>query len=155
MRTTFRLLAAALILAAIAPVAAAAKWLPVHSVWSENRPIYIKDGDTGQLYTPERGYASHNWQEGTGQAFSHAVGIIPSGDVYEFRMVSLSFSDSDSINGLWDIYRNGALVCNHCVGKAYGLSGAIGNYFKIYVGTPLAYAEKWHFSGYITNRFDY
>ena len=154
MRTTFRLLAAALVVAALVPAAASAKWLPVHSVWSENRPIYIIDGDTGKLYNAELGYASHNWQETTGQAFSHAVGIGGS-NLYEFRMVSLSSSDSDSINGLWDIYRNGALVCNHCVGKAYGLSGAIGNYFKIYVGTPIAYAEKWHFSGYITNRFDY
>lgn len=59
------------------------------------------------------------------------------------------------MTGLWDVYRNGSLVCNHCVGKVYGLSGAIGSYFKIYVGTPLAYAETWHFSGYITNRFDY
>ena len=41
------------------------------------------------------------------------------------------------------------------MGKAYGLSGAIGDYFKIYVGMPHIYAERWHFSGYITNRFDY
>ena len=154
MRTIFRLLAAALVLATLVPVAASAKSQPVHSVWSDNRPIYIKDGDTGQLYNATSGSASHNWQESTGQAFSHAIGVA-NGDLYEFRMVSLTSSDSDSINGLWDIYRNGTLVCNHCVGSAYGLSGAIGNYFKIYVGTPLAYAEKWHFSGYITNRFDY
>jgi hypothetical protein len=154
MRTTVRLLSAALVLAVLIPAAAAAKPLPVHSVWSDNRPIYIIDGDTGRIYTPTVGYSSHNWQETTPQAFSHAEGIA-NGDLYEFQMVSLSASDFDSILGLWDIYRNGVLVCNHCVGKAYGLSGAIGNYFKIYVGTPLAYAEKWHFSAYITNRFDY
>jgi hypothetical protein len=55
------------------------------------------------------------------------------------------------------VYRNGALRCASCIGSAYGLSQAagVGNYFKIYVGSPFAYAEDWHFSGYITSRFDY
>jgi hypothetical protein len=30
-----------------------------------------------------------------------------------------------------------------------------GNYFKIYVGTPAAYAEKWLYSGDRTERFDF
>lgn len=44
---------------------------------------------------------------------------------------------------------------NNCIGKAYNLSTPIGDYFKIYIGTPAAYAEKWHFSGYVTRRFDF
>ena len=47
---------------------------------------------------------------------------------------------------------------NDCVGKAYMLSPSPippGNYFKIYVGTPAAYAEKWLYSGDRTDRFDF
>jgi hypothetical protein len=136
--------------ASVAPAAAQ----PVHSVWSDNRPIAIRDGDTGVSYTPTQGYSASSWQESTPQSFSHALGKA-GGHLYEFRLVSVASNDFDSILGLWDIYRDGALVCNLCVGQAYGLSGAIGDYFKIYVGTPSGYAELWHYSGYITNRFDY
>ncbi len=153
MRQTSRLFLA-FVLLSLFTSAAWAKWFPVHSVWSDDRPIYVIDGDTGTLYTPTSGDSASSWQETTPQGFSHAVGVTSNG-LYEFRLITVSANDSDSLTGLWDIYRNGTLACNHCVGKAYGLSGPIGGYFKIYVGTPLAYAEKWHFSAYITNRFDY
>ncbi len=152
MRLSLRFLVAAFILG-IFSSAAWAQGEPVHSVWS-NRPLAIADGDTGKWYTPTDGNLVSSWQENTPQAFSHALGLA-GGHQYEFRLVAVSSSDFDSILGLWDIYRDGTLACNHCVGQAYGLSGAIGNYFKIYVGDPFAYAEKWHYSGYITNRFDY
>lgn len=152
MRSTLRFLAAALVLG-IFSSAAWAQGEPVHSVWS-TRPILIIDGDTGASITPREGYSVSSWQESTPQAFSNAMGNNGL-RFYEFRLVSVKGSDSDSILGLWDIYRNGALVCSLCVGQAYGLSGAVGNYFKIYVGTPTEYAEKWHYSGYITSRFDY
>jgi hypothetical protein len=153
MRQTSRLFLAAALLSLCAS-AAWAKWYPVHSVWSDDRPIYVIDGDTGVTYTPTSGDSASNWQETTPQGFSHAVATTSNG-LYEFRLITVSANDYDSLTGLWDIYRNGTLACNHCVGKAYGLSGAVGGYFKIYAGTPLAYAEKWHFSAYITNRFDY
>jgi hypothetical protein len=153
MRLTKRL-SLAVVLLGLCASAAWGKWLPVHSVWSDNRPIYVIDGDTGITYAPSQGYSASSWQQTTPQAFSHAAALTSNGQ-YEFRLVAVSASDNDSISGLWDIYRNGTLACNHCVGQAYGLSGAVGSYFKIYVGTPLAYAEKWHFSGYITSRFDY
>ena len=56
-----------------------------------------------------------------------------------------------------NVRHNGVIVCNKCVGKAYWLSpgGGPGNYFKIYVGTPTAFAEKWLYSGELTKRFDY
>ena len=129
-----------------------AKWLSVHQVASA-KPLYLTDGDTGVSYTPSLGYSSSNWQVSTKQGFAHAVANTPGG-LYEFRLVHVQSSDDYGINGLWDIYRGGVLACDDCVGKIYGLSGAVGDYFKIYVGTPLAYAEKWHFSGYITGRFD-
>lgn len=152
MRLTFRFLTFAFLLAVFAP-AVQAQGEPVHSVWS-TRPIAVLDGDTGAVITPREGYSASSWQETTPQAFSHALAKTGLRS-YEFRLVSVTSSDYDSILGLWDIYRNGSLVCNLCVGQAYGLSGAVGDYFKIYVGTPLAYAEKWGYSAYITSRFDY
>jgi hypothetical protein len=153
MRLTIRLSAVALLFSLFA-ASAQAKWLPVHSVWCEDRPILVRDGETGKTYTPDLGYSANSWQESTPQSFSHAVALA-GGNQYEFRLITTSSNDVDSILGIWDVYKNGVLACNHCIGKAYGLSGAIGSYFKIYVGTPLVYAENWHFSGYITNRFDY
>lgn len=132
---------------------AAAKWLPVHQIASD-KPIYVTDGDTGKQYKPTFGRASSNWQVGTKQGFSHAIAIADGG-LYEFRLTRVQSSNDAEIQGLWDIYHDGVLACDDCVGKAYGLNGPLGNYFKIYVGTPLAYAEIWHFSGYITHRFDY
>lgn len=153
MRLTVRLMVAVLALG-LSASAASAKWFPVHSVWSDNQPILIIDGNTGKQYQPSLGYSATSWQETTSQGFSHAVGLTSNG-LYEFRMLSTSSNNNDEILGLWDVYHNGVLVCGSCVGKVYGLSFPIGNYFKIYVGTPLGYAERWHFSGYITNRFDY
>lgn len=153
MKALFGSLAAAIALTIVTVSPASAKWLPVQHVGSE-KPIAVVDGDTGESERPELGYASSNWQASTPQAFSHAIALA-GGHLYEFRLVRVKGSDEDSISGWWDIYRNGALACKRCVGKAYGLSGAIGDYFKIYVGTPRVYAERWHFSGYITNRFDY
>lgn len=132
---------------------AAAKWLAVHQVASD-KPLYFTDGSTHKSYKIRTGFASSNWQVFTPEAFSHAVTVTTNG-LYEFRMVKLSSSDDSSINGAWDIYHDGVLVCDDCIGSAYGLDQAPGNYFKIYVGTPLAYAEDWHYSGYITHRFDY
>ncbi|HEV7666937.1 MAG TPA: hypothetical protein VGS22_00310 [Thermoanaerobaculia bacterium] len=153
MKSPLRIAFTALALLGAASIAEA-KWVPVHSVWSDNSPLAVRDGATGVWSTPTLGYSSSNWQEGTSQAFSHAV-ALSDGHLYEFRLVTVSTSDNDQIGKLWDVYKDGVLACNDCVGKVYGLSGPIGAYFKIYVGTPFAYAELWHFSGYITNRFDY
>ncbi len=153
MKSTLRIAVATLALFA-ATVTAEAKWVPVHSVWSDNSPLYVRDGETGKWFTPDLGYSASSWQEGTEQAFSHAV-AFGNGHLYEFRLVTVSTSDNDEIGKLWDVYKDGTLACDDCVGKVYGLSGSIGDYFKIYVGTPSAYGEIWHFSGYITNRFDY
>lgn len=128
---------------------------PVHSIESE-KPLYLHDYDWGYTWSSfYEGNSVSSWQEGTPQAFSHVGAITAKKVEYEFKLVDVSFSDDDEIEGLFDIYRNGVLMCNDCVGKAYGLDGAIGDYFKIYVGTPFAYAENWHYSGYITHRFDY
>ncbi len=151
MRASLRLAFVLIALLAAAPLAAQ----PVHSVWSD-KPIAIADGDTGAWYSPTSGNSVSSWQEKTLQAFSNAIGFVGATQ-YEFRLISVGSSDNDEIIGLWDVYRNGSLRCASCVGKAYGLSQAagVGNYFKIYVGSPTCYAENWHYSGYIAARFDY
>lgn len=75
--------------------------------------------------------------------------------VYDFRLVQVTATTVSEIDGKFDIFKNGVNVCHLCIGKAYGLNQPVGQYFKIYVGTPAAYAEKWHYSGFITSRFDF
>lgn len=126
-----------------------------HSVWSR-KPLFVFDGDSGAKYKSfVKGSAAAAWTEGTIRAYFRAVAIINPKLKYDFELVKVTSTNADMIEGLYDIKRNGVLVCDDCVGKAYGLSLPVGNYFKLYVGTPAGYAEKWHYSGYITNRFDF
>lgn len=128
-----------------------------HSVWSD-KPLLVRDGKTGKEFKDiKQGDAIFAWTQATPRAYAHANGMISATLNYDFMLVSVTSSDADSILGKWIVRRNGVIVCNNCIGKAYGLSqpAAAGNYFKIYVGTPAAYAEKWHYSGYITSRFDF
>ena len=141
----------ALVLAASPALAAD----PVHSVESE-KPYVAYDYDAGkEIGKFKAGDAVFSWQEGSDPAFAHALFYSAAGDEYEFRLGKQTGNGFDSIEGLWDIHRNGVLLCDDCVGKAYGLDGAVGDYFKIYVGTPFAYAENWLYSGWITHRYDY
>ena len=127
-----------------------------HNVWSK-KPFHLTDGDTGKNYTAFKiGSASAAWTEGTTRAYFRAVAIIAIGTPkYDFELVKTTSTSSSEIEGLFDIKRDGVLVCDDCKGKLYGLNLAVGTYFKLYVGTPAAYSEKWHYSGYITSRFDF
>jgi hypothetical protein len=126
-----------------------------HSVWS-TKPLFINDWATHTEYKNfVSGNAAFAWTQTTIRAYAHALGVVTPALRYDFMLVSTTGSDVDSITGRWNVRRNGVLVCSNCIGKAYILSQPIGNYFKIYVGTPAAYAEHWHYSGYITNRFDF
>jgi hypothetical protein len=126
-----------------------------HSAWSE-KPLMVRDGATGTQYDAFlKGDAAFAWTQATTRAYGHSLAKITAALNYDFMLVSTTSSDADTISGRWNVRRNGVLVCANCIGKAYGLSQPVGNYFKIYVGTPAMYAEKWHYSGYITSRFDF
>lgn len=126
-----------------------------HSVWS-TRPIGLIDGATGAHYAAfVSGNAAFAWTQATPSAYAHALAIVTPALKYDFMLISTTSSDADSITGRWIVRRNGVIVCSNCIGKAYVLSSPIGSGFKIYVGTPAAYAERWHYSGSITNRFDF
>jgi hypothetical protein len=126
-----------------------------HNVWS-TKPLAVNDWAAHISYNAfVRGDASFAWTETTVRAYAHAHAVVTPALQYDFMLISVTSTTVDTINGRWNVRRNGVIVCNNCIGKAYILNGAIGDYFKIYVGTPAMYAERWHYSGYITNRFDY
>ena len=127
-----------------------------HSVISE-RPLYLVDGDTGQKYSQFEGYSLISWQDMARYGFFYAKAVIatPIYSTYEFTLTAISSTDKKYIEGLWDIKKNGAIVCEGCVGKAYGLDTPVGGYFKLYIGDSQCNDNSWHFSGYITDRFDF
>ncbi len=131
---------------------------PAHSVWS-NKPLGMRDGDTMHAFNDlARGNAAFAWNQGTTIAYARAVGVVNATLTYDFRLVQVTGATSVSeIDGKFDIFKNGVNVCHLCIGRAYLLDqpAGTGKYFKLYVGTPAAYAEKWLYSGYITSRFDF
>ena len=153
MKSPLRTAIAVLVLLGSASIADAQS-IPVHSVWSDNSPLLVRDGITGVWSTPSLSFFSANWQEGTNQAFVHAL-ATSGGHVYEFRLIGVATSTDNEIDKLWDVYKDGVIACNHCLGHIYGLTAPIGSHFKIYIGTPLAFGQDWFFSAYVTNRFDY
>ncbi|HEX8539904.1 MAG TPA: hypothetical protein VF664_20755 [Cystobacter sp.] len=138
------------LLTALSVLCPALAWsLPVHSVWS-NQGLYVSEPGAGA--TPSSARFTINWQEAnSASAFINAQATTSAGVRYEFSLVSVSGDPSaDMVRGLWNVTRNGAPLCSMCAGSAYGLSQAPGAYFKIYVD-----GERYHLSGYITNRYDY
>jgi hypothetical protein len=129
-----------------------------HNVWSENKPLYVSDPVTGAHYeTFISSDASFAWSQAAPRGFANARARVTPALTYDFMLMQITSLTADMITGRWNVRRNGVLVCNNCIGKAYGLSQptAAGKYVKIYIGTPAAFAEKWHWSGYITRRFDF
>jgi len=124
-----------------------------HSVWSE-KPLALTDPTLGS-FSPIRGNMATTWNSKTRYGHMHITAQANPNLTYDFNLVSISSSHADYISGVWDIFRNGVLVCNGCIGKAYILSAPVGNYFKVYIGDENCAAERWHYSGYITNRFDF
>ena len=128
-----------------------------HSVWSD-KPLLIKDFEKHVEYNSfVKGDAAFAWTASTIRSYAHARGQVSSTLLFDFMLVKTTSTNADSISGLFDVRRNGVIVCNNCVGKAYWLSPSVGpgNYFKIYVGTPTAYAENWLYSGERNKRFDF
>jgi hypothetical protein len=119
------------------------------------RPLYVADGNTGVWYSGLPGHAVVGWKDATRYGYFYASASSSVAGVYEFTLTAISNQAADRIEGLWDIAHNGLPVCTGCVGRAYGIDSPPGSYFKIYIGDSLHYAEKWHFSGYITSRADF
>ncbi|EFM09620.1 hypothetical protein PaecuDRAFT_3669 [Paenibacillus curdlanolyticus YK9] len=135
----------------IAVSSSAAPATYVHGVFSTS-PLYVKDGGTGAMLTATSGNAIASWTENPlssgNQGFYNAIVYVGSVK-YEFRLISVTSTTADQINGNFHIYKNNVLVAS-VSGTVYGLSQPVGNYYKFYDS-----ASNWHVSGYITNRLDY
>lgn len=140
-----------------------------HSVWTNNSGLVVMDATNGCQYTslPNFNMAT-SWTEPAPPnypAVAHFRGVTrtfgfsatcPS-RAYEFRLVRAAATTVDDITGLWNVYRNGVLMCSNCNGTAYGLSQAagVGNYYKVYVDDPFFGPQTWLYSGYIDQRKDF
>jgi|GEM_PF-847847 len=146
------ILAAVVMMMSIGLSSSAAPSQYVHGVFSTT-PLYVLDGTTGTWLTATSGNAIASWTEvplaSGNQGFFNAIVNVGS-DRYEFRLIHLTSTTVDQINGQYDIYKNYVKVAAAVPGTVYGLSQPIGNYFKFYNST-----STWHVSAYITNRLDY
>ncbi|RKH04606.1 hypothetical protein D7V97_25135 [Corallococcus sp. CA053C] len=119
-----------------------------HTITS-NRGLYI--GDNG-VTSPATGVdMTITWNESPVFASASFKGIA-NGNSYDFELVGSSVSSvtSSSINGLWNITRNGALICAGCSGMAYGLDAPVNYGIKFYDST-----YQFHFSAFVVTRQDY
>jgi hypothetical protein len=120
----------------------------VHSIWS-SRGIYVFD-NTGH-YNVTSSNTVVSWNQSTNTAFVNFHGFA-GGNEYDFELVGSPVSSSSGfdLTGLWNIQRNGSLICTGCQGTAYGLDQPVGSYIKFYDVTNV-----FHFSAFVDARKDY
>jgi hypothetical protein len=97
-----------------------------HSVWTNDNPVSVRDGNTGCSYSSiEKWRSITSWSEEgpplypaiahfRGFAVVHRGSILCGDHDFEFRLIDASNStDKEVIDGTWDVYRDGSLVCSH------------------------------------------
>ncbi len=125
------------------------KYFWYHQIISE-KPLYLKDADSDTWYDNVKGKVVIKWNNLIPIFNSLSADLQVSDDLkYEFTLVSSESCSSDSIEGTFDIKRNGVLVASNIKGQLYGLNLNEGDYFKFYSDDMI-----WHFSAYITDRID-
>jgi hypothetical protein len=151
---------------------AAMAQVKTHSVWTNLNGLGIRDPQTGCTYSSlTGGFGGFNmatsWTEPTpgDPAEAHFRGVAKAAGYsipcptrgYDFRLVASTVTGNDNIDGTWNIFRNGVLVCAACNGTAYGLSQAagVGNYYKVYIDDPVFGSQAWLYSGYLDTRKDF
>ena len=153
----------------IAVMSMSAEAQRTRSVWTNSNGLYIVDATNGCQYSSFSGFeAATSWTEPfspTNPADAHFRGVAKAVGFslgcqtrfYDFRLVVSSATTDDQIDGKWDVYRNGILMCSACTGSAYGLSQAAGagNYYKVYVDDPVFGPQTWLYSGYLDQRKDF
>lgn len=161
----------AILAIALLSVAATAQ-IRTHSVWTNNNGLAIRDAQSGCTYTNlTGGFVGFNmatsWDEPTpgNPADAHFRGVARAigfslacpNRAYDFRLVASTVTGADNIDGVWNVFRNGVLVCNNCNGTAYGLSqvAGVGNYYKVYIDDPVFGPQTWLYSGYLDVRKDF
>ncbi|RKH04607.1 hypothetical protein D7V97_25140 [Corallococcus sp. CA053C] len=120
----------------------------VHSIWS-SKGLFVKDDTAGSLPVTSSN-AVVSWNVATRATFLNFHGFA-GGNEYDFELVGSPASTTIyEITGLWNVRRNGVLVCGGCTGRAYELTALPGNYFKLYTT-----GEVYGFGAYVTTRKDY
>ncbi len=125
--------------------------LPVywyHQIVSD-QPLYLHDADTDTWYDSVKGTVDIKWTNLIPIFNSLTADLQVSDGTYQFTLVTTESCSPDSIEGTFNIKKNGVLVASNIKGQLYGLNLAEGNYFKFYSADM-----KWHFSAYITKRID-
>ncbi|MFY0564820.1 hypothetical protein ACN28E_13270 [Archangium lansingense] len=119
------------------PVLAWSNILPVHNVRSSALYFFHESNYTQNQHTNHTvtgGFATFSWQENTLQGFGNLRTKVGNGDMYELRMVRITSTDSQSVNGEWDVFKNGDPTCAGCKGSLYVSPPGIGTeYLKGYV----------------------
>lgn len=156
----------ALMVTALLSMSAMAQ-LNTHSVWTDDNGLVIGDAENGCEYSKfDKFHMATSWTERTpgypaqahfrGIALAYGLTHGCNNHFYEFSLNNSVGTDSDTIKGYWDVYRDGSLMCSSCAGNAYALSGAAGsgNYYKLVIWDP-AYGAYWYYVGYIDQRKDF
>jgi hypothetical protein len=138
-----------------------------HSVWTNLNGLYITDATNGCTYTSFGSFnMATSWTEPfspTNPADAHFRGVGKAAGFsflcptrfYDFRLVASTTTKPDIIDGTWDVYRNGVLMCSACNGTAYGLSSPVGLGYKLYVDDPVFGPQTWLYAGVIDQRKDF
>ncbi len=119
-----------------------------HQIVSD-QPLYLHDADTDTWYDSVKGTVDIKWTNLIPIFNSLTADLQVSDGTYQFTLVTTESCSPDSIEGTFNIKKNGVLVASNIKGQLYGLNLAEGNYFKFYSADM-----KWHFSAYITKRID-
>lgn len=113
--------------------------LAVHNVRSSVM-AYFSESSPGQSinHTLLSGRATFSWQQNTLQGFGNvnmktADAKAGSSNEFELRMVRVTSSDATSVQGEWDVFKNGNPTCAGCKGAFYVTSPGQYDYVKGYV----------------------
>ncbi|OJH37808.1 hypothetical protein BON30_26885 [Cystobacter ferrugineus] len=116
----------------------------VHNVRSSSLTSFRED-DYAQNrhidYPVVSGPSTFVWQENTMHGFGHInakVAVNGKGEFFQLKLVRISSSDANSINGEWDVFKDQVPTCAGCKGYVYVTSpGASPEYLKGYVSNGL------------------
>lgn len=152
---------------AIVKIKAGAGIYNTHSIWTEDDPVSVRDGNTGCSYTSiEKWRSITSWSEEGPPlypAIAHFRGVVvgASGSFfcgthdYDFRLIDTTQTDKENIVGTWDIYRDGSLVCSACDGRASDLGAAVSTTYKVDIDDPINGTGAWQFYADVTQRYGF
>ncbi len=138
-----------------------------HSVWTEDDPVSVRDGNTGCSYSSIQKWRSiTSWSEEGPPlypAIAHFRGVVvnASGSFfcgthdYDFRLIDASQTDKENIVGTWDVYRDGSLVCSGCTGTASNLNAAVSTTYFVDIDDPFNGVGAWQFYSNVNSRYDF